>query len=1154
MFLGSDKNLRKGVVIKKGFSGKNKTSEQSSVGSSSSTSVPNSTAYSASSSISNSQGNTSVTTPLNDVDDIITKAKQDRDNRQQLRHLQIQATLIQSFWRGRYKHYQYIKLLRLRFDTKIAEISKLHSLLREKGLIFVPPIQSCVEVSGYLLYRLYYDSNDIARLSTLCEIVLIPSLGCQDISNNIISMFAAKLPFCLIAVEALFRGMLFKVTNIRKDLLCQCLSLLVGVKSAFVDANMKEYRVIQHFMWDKNILDLLKKQLLPITDCMIDQPSYTDNNKSYMLDIQSASECFLSLAMFLVDKWSSNQDGVRRFTTDLLTIPLLLSIAPSSSSIKLINWLHFKPLLLHISSNALSLPLSHRMPLESGHFLFGSIASLCSHILSEMCQVSDDVLLLYLSLCNTLMINFGVPSIFQGKDAVIWHRDGINLVCIGIPARVASQMMQLYNTNFTKQLLDRVFCTLHIDDMDAIATKLDLDEIKKAIDSTSIFMAQETMIDQQASSTWFTSKWASKLGSSFFKSIGNTLFFSSSKSSSQPTVPESIRKEPLTHSKLIVSTTTLWAKLYSLATLSPVNSIPWQSLCHLAFSTDSIKLLWLALLKQSNDLDDSCFSAEDEYACVGNYSIVACIVSILPTILVVSEDSELYEQNKPLPIHQIMRLLRLLKTTLYRNVKRDPSLFVELKAKECSNHELIKSTSRYAIYHAMSSILTDMYLRSSRKPFCTHSLWEVEEINTAAMRKELRDQTPFAVTVYTKMPFIISFYERMKIFKEIVDSEKALIQGVANPMGPNDFRSRGTMVRIRRSMLVQDGITAFKRIGLQIKDRVMVKYLNEFGEEEMGIDAGGLFKDFLTDISSRIFDPSYGLFMVTLTQSLYPNPAAQLLYGKDEMEELYDFLGKVLGKAIFEGITLQPQFAHFFLSFMHGKYNYKNLINDLSTFDRDLYKNLMFLKTYSGDISDLCLTFSVNDESMGAITEVDLIPNGRHVPVTAENKYRYINATAKYYLHDRIKLQSKAFFNGIYQVIHPDLLGIFCAPELQVLVSGASSGVSVSDMRSNTRYAGGYTTIDRNIRNFWSIVDELDKHDLGRLLKFVTSCERAPSLGFAALTPPFTIQRVDCSDDCRLPTASTCFNILKLPTYSSKNVLKEKLLTSIRSNAGFDLS
>ena len=40
----------------------------------------------------------------------------------------------------------------------------------------------------------------------------------------------------------------------------------------------------------------------------------------------------------------------------------------------------------------------------------------------------------------------------------------------------------------------------------------------------------------------------------------------------------------------------------------------------------------------------------------------------------------------------------------------------------------------------------------------------------------------------------------------------------------------------------------------------------------------------------------------------------------------------------------------------------------------------------------------------------------------------------------------------------------------------------------------------------------------------------------------------------RLPTASTCFNLLKLPNYSRKAILREKLKYSISANAGFELS
>ena len=138
------------------------------------------------------------------------------------------------------------------------------------------------------------------------------------------------------------------------------------------------------------------------------------------------------------------------------------------------------------------------------------------------------------------------------------------------------------------------------------------------------------------------------------------------------------------------------------------------------------------------------------------------------------------------------------------------------------------------------------------------------------------------------------------------------------------------------------------------------------------------------------------------------------------------------------------------------------------------------------------------------------------------------------------------------------MLSIFCAPELQILTSGTMSGVSVSDLQAHCRYAGGYIVGtgfgDTQLNRFWKILHELTEGELSLLIKFVTSCGRPPSMGFKGLQPPFTIQRVDCNDDARLPTASTCFNILKLPTYSSKAVMKEKLLFAIKSNSGFDLS
>lgn len=226
---------------------------------------------------------------------------------------------------------------------------------------------------------------------------------------------------------------------------------------------------------------------------------------------------------------------------------------------------------------------------------------------------------------------------------------------------------------------------------------------------------------------------------------------------------------------------------------------------------------------------------------------------------------------------------------------------------------------------------------------------------------ELQQRTPFGTTLLRVMPWSVDFHERMKLFRGVLDDERLQVQGSNDLLSGGPQRSRGIVVKVRKARILEDGMEALARVGANIKDRIVVKYINDFGEEEAGIDAGGLFKDFVTDLSGRIFDPSYGLFCTTASNLLYPNPSAGVLFDLHEMDAMYVFLGRVLGKALFENITLQPQFAHFFLAFMHGKYNFMNLINDLHTLDPELYKNLMFLKTYevrAPDVRVVSLTWT----------------------------------------------------------------------------------------------------------------------------------------------------------------------------------------------------
>lgn len=220
------------------------------------------------------------------------------------------------------------------------------------------------------------------------------------------------------------------------------------------------------------------------------------------------------------------------------------------------------------------------------------------------------------------------------------------------------------------------------------------------------------------------------------------------------------------------------------------------------------------------------------------------------------------------------------------------------------------------------------------------------------------------------------------------------------------------------------------------------------------------------------------------------------------------------------------------------------------------------MKNYPGDVEDFALDFTITDtipkESGHRTVTKELRFNGSKTPVTNQNRLVYISYIARYRLQAQPALQTNAFLQGLGQIIQPAWLSMFNQSELQTLVSGETGDIDVEDLRRNTLYGGVYTIGDDNeehptIQLFWQVMREMNSDEKQKVLRFVTSTPRAPLLGFSHLHPRFSIR--DSSDDQeRLPSTSTCVNLLKLPRYSTAEGLRAKLLYAVSSGAGFDLS
>lgn len=188
----------------------------------------------------------------------------------------------------------------------------------------------------------------------------------------------------------------------------------------------------------------------------------------------------------------------------------------------------------------------------------------------------------------------------------------------------------------------------------------------------------------------------------------------------------------------------------------------------------------------------------------------------------------------------------------------------------------------------------------------------------------------------------------------------------------------------------------------------------------------------------------------------------------------------------------------------------------------------------------------------------ELKPDGAQTPVTNDNRLVYVSYVARHRLQAQPYRQTAAFLRGLGGMVQPSWLNMFNRAELQTLIGGASARIDVDDLRRNTQYGGTYVVGDDGeehptVKMFWRILEQWGEVERRALLKFVTSTPRAPLLGFAALRPSFSI-RDSGQDQTRLPSTSTCVNLLKLPMYTSEAVLREKLHTAVFSGAGFDLS
>ncbi|KAG0474138.1 hypothetical protein HPP92_015995 [Vanilla planifolia] len=356
---------------------------------------------------------------------------------------------------------------------------------------------------------------------------------------------------------------------------------------------------------------------------------------------------------------------------------------------------------------------------------------------------------------------------------------------------------------------------------------------------------------------------------------------------------------------------------------------------------------------------------------------LAVFCPVYKYMLTIMDNEEFYVQQSPLSLEDLRFLVVILKQALWQLLWVMPdNLPQKIASAHSANRKLSAETIRGRASVVISELLNQLQDWNNRSSFTSASEFHAPEARSDAFVTQALTENTKASELLKQAPFLVPFTSRVKIFTA---------QLAASKQQTGAYPSLRSTIMIRRNRIFED---AFRRLSIltaeELKGSIRVSYLNEFGVEEAGIDGGGIFKDFMENITQAAFNVEYGLFKETSDHLLYPNPGSGVIH--EQHLQYFDFLGKLLGKAMYEGILVDIPFALFFLSKLKQKHNY---LNDLSSLDPELYHHLLFLKHYQGDVSELELYFVIVNNEYGEQKEEELLPGGKRDRVTGKRHHLY---------------------------------------------------------------------------------------------------------------------------------------------------------------------
>ena len=317
---------------------------------------------------------------------------------------------------------------------------------------------------------------------------------------------------------------------------------------------------------------------------------------------------------------------------------------------------------------------------------------------------------------------------------------------------------------------------------------------------------------------------------------------------------------------------------------------------------------------------------------------------------------------------------------------------------------------------------------------------------------------------------------------------------------------------IDRENLLSSSMDQVNRLSsYQMRSEFQINFKGENSQ-----DAGGITKEWINLLIKVLFSKESKLFKLAKTQeNQYTFTSNKSNYAE------YYFAGRIIAKAIYENIPIEPVFSLLI---------YKHLIglvvelSDIENIDSIVYNSLNFMLSSPTD-GVFFESFVVEDDE--------------------QRKIELFDGGVEFETLKSFEFGIDAFKAGMFSVFPQQMIKNLFPHDFRYLMCG-NPFINIHEWKQFTVYKGDFSSTHCVIIWFWEIIHKYNQQQLRDLLTFVTGTSRLSVDGFSGLKTirgdpaPFTIEPMKYSYKA-LPRAHTCFNRLDLPLFPSKNELKAAL-------------